>query len=566
MDSFLLYFTNIVQVKSSQKGSKCMVKGFKSSEDARTALANGIHEVYRLLSGTFGPYGCSAIMEDENGNLLLSAQTYSMLRNLKSKDLFVDEGMQMAKEAALNTQRLVGDGSVMTLLFINDMIDRGRHMIAAGVNPVIMSRGLKKAFPVVQKKVIEMAEPFSKENLLPILRYELAEENLAQIIFDAYDKLGMEGIVIVKEGHGLVTELEYQEGFEIASGYLSEKMCLDMQDNRKIIKQPYILIVDQVINKFTTLLPVLEQIVAEKAGLVIVAEDIQGEALTLLVHNIQKKVFDAAVIKAHGIGRWKTDLLEDLAVVTGGYVIGNQNPITVENVKLTDLGRACEVRIEKNKTLFLEGRGNRDSITKRIEKIIEYINANETEFMNKIQYRERIGNLTGKVAVIRVGSPSLVQMHEETHRIQSALSFVRAVINGGVLPGGGSALVSISEKLRDSLPDHTTMQEEYAGRLLLFQAIKAPAITFIRKEGLGEKESLEIMSNSAGQIGYNAVTHEFTDMRIAGIYDSASVIVTALNQAVSVVYEWLNTEVLMVNVAPDQEDIELMKKGVPIMR
>jgi chaperonin GroEL len=543
-----------------------MVKDFKSSEAARDALAKGIQEVFRLLAGTYGPTGCNAIMDDENGNLLLSSQTYSMLRNLKSNDLFVDEGMQMAKEAALNTERLVGDGSVMTLLFINEMINQAKQWIAAGAGPVIMARALKKALPVVEEQLKEMAEPFSKENLLKVLQYELADEKLAKVVFDAYEKVGNEGTVIVKEGHGLSTELEYLEGFEIPNGYLSEKMCLNLQDKVKNVYQPYILIVDQVISQFAQLLPVLEQIVDAKASLIIIAEDIQGEALTLLVNNVQKKIFDATVIKAPGIGRRKKDLLEDLAIVTRSTVLNNENPITLANVKLSDLGRANEVRIEKNRTLFLEGKGSLEAIAKQIEKINQYMNANETEFMNKNQYHERIGCLRGKIAVIRVGAPSLIQMHEETHRIQSALAFVRAVINGGVLSGGGSALTAISERLREDFKQAEDSMDAIYGKLLLLEALKAPAKTFVYKDGLGVMESLKVMTDSEGRIGYNVITHEFRDMKNAGIYDASTVVLTALNQAVSVVYEWLFTEVLMVSVSPDQEDMALMKQGVPIMR
>lgn len=542
-----------------------MVKDFKYSEDARAALAEGIKEVYGLLSTTYGPWGCNVVMDDENGNLLLSSQTYSILRNLKSKDLFVDEGIQMAKEAALNTERLAGDGSVMTLLFINEMISRGKQFIAAGANPVIMGRGLKKALPAALRKIKEMAEPFTKDKLLKMLQYELSDDKLAEIVFKGYEKAGKDGTVIVKEGHGLQTELEYPEGFEIPGGYLPEDLYPNKENNVKTMYQPYILVADRVIDRFARLLPLLEQIVDARAGLIIAAEDLQGEALTLLNNNIRKKVFDAAVIKVPGIGRRKTDLFNDLALVTGGCVLNDETPVNFENVKLSDLGRAAEVRIEKNKTLFLGGGGEKEAIHKQAERIKEYMNANETEFMNKNQYRERIGSLEGRIAVIRVGGHSLLQMHEETHKIQSALAFVRAVMDGGVLSGGGSALVAISEKLRDDFQNEA-QEEEKAGKMLLSDALRSPARFFISKDGWGETESLKKMADSAGKIGYNAVKHEFTDMKEEGIFDAATVVATALHQAVSVVYEWLNAEVLMVSVDPDQEDIALMKQGVPVMR
>lgn len=542
-----------------------MVKAFKTSRDARAALAKGIQEVCRLLSGTYGPTGSNVIMNDENGNLLLSGQTYSILRNLKSNDLFVDEGMQLAKEAALNTEQLAGDGSVMTLLFISEMLRYGERLIAAGANPVIMSRGLKKALPVVEQKIKDIAVPFTQEHLLKVLNYELEDENLAQIVFEAYERVGQEGTVIVKEGHGLTTELEYLEGFEISSGYLTEKMCLKGKESGKKMYQPYILIVDQVINRFAQLLPILEQIVDAKAGLVIVAQDIQGEALTLLVNNIKKKVFDAVAIKAPGIGRRKSDFLNDLAAVTGGCVLDQGNPVTLETIKLYELGRAAEVRIEKSKTLFLNGSGKKDVIIKQVERIKEYINSNETEFMDKNQYKERIGNLEGRVAVIRVGAPSLLQMHEETHRIQSALAFTRAVMSGGILSGGGSTLAAISDMLRDGFCDDGNPEKEIMGKLLLLEAVRAPARTLIQKDGLGEKESLKIMTESEGRTGYDIIRHKFTNMKEAGIFDAAEVVIIALKQAVSVVYEWLNVEVLMVSIAPDQEDITLMKQGIPIM-
>ncbi|HEX2975625.1 MAG TPA: chaperonin GroEL [Bacteroidales bacterium] len=541
-----------------------MVKDFKTADQARAALAEGMQQVCRLLSGTYGPTGCNVVMDDENGNLLLSAQTYSVLRNLKSKDLFLDEGIQMAKEAAWNTKRLAGDGSVTTLLFMEAMICQGKWLIAAGANPVMLGRGLKKALPVVKNKIKEMAEPFLEKKLLQLLQYELKDDRLAEMLYNTYQKVGMEGTVIVKEGHGLSTELVFLEGFAIASGCLP--MYRDEKDNRRSVYQPYILIVDCVIDRFAQLLPVLEQIVDSKAALIIVAEDIRGEARTLLQSNIQKKVLDAAVIKTPGIGRRKADLLQDLAVFTGGCVIDKDHPLTLENVKLYDLGRAGEVRIEQGRTMFLEGRGDRERITRRIANIKEQIYAKDTEYMNKDPYQERIGNLEGSIAVIQVGAPSLLQMHEETHRIQSALAFVRAVVSGGVLPGGGSALAAVSGMLWDSFHEDPGPEEEKLGKLMLLEAIKAPARTFLRKDGMGEKESLKIMTDSAGRTGYDIIKHEFTDMKEAGIYDAVTVAATALEQAVSVVYEWLRTEVLMVSVSPDREDITLMKQGVPIMR
>lgn len=541
-----------------------MVKDFKYSDAARSAVAEGIQEVYRLLLATYGPAGGNAVMDDENNNLLLSSQTYSILRNLKSNDLFVDTGIQLAREAALNTERLAGDGSVITLLFMNEMICQAKRLIAAGINPVMLGKGLKKALPVVEEKIRETAEAYNREKLLQMLQYELTDEKLAEIVYKSYEKVGKNGTVIVKEGHGFYTEFEYLEGFEMAGGYLSESLCMNLKDKVNTLYNPYVLIVDGEIHEFAQLLPVLEQIVDAGASLVIAAEDIKGEALTLMVSNIRKKVFHAAVVKAAGIGRRKKDLLKDLAVVTGGCVLGGDSPLSLSTVTLSDLGRAAEVRIEKNRTIFFSGYGKKEEVVKQITRIKEYINAKDTDFMNKNQYYERIGNLEGKIAVIRVGGASLLQMHEETHKIQSALAFIRAVTDKGVLSGGGSALAFISAVLRTELQDGR--EEEKQGELLLLDAIMAPAKAFVLKEGLGEKESLKIMIESGGRIGYNVVKHKFSDMKEDGIFDAAAVVLTAMDQAVSVVYEWLQSEVLMVSVRPDQEDIALMKQGVPIMR
>ncbi len=542
-----------------------MIKAFKTAEEARESLAAGIQEVYRLLLGTYGPGGTNAVMDDENGNLLLSAQTSSILRNLKSKDLFVDEGIQLAKEAALNTECIAGDGSVLTLIFIREMIYQAKRLIAGGANPVILGRGLKKIIPVIEEKIKEMAEPFTRDGLMRALQYELAEEELAHLIFEAYEKVGKSGTVLVKEGHGLSTELEIREGFEITGGYLSEQLRLEKEKGVTIFYKPYILLTDQTITKFSKLLPLLEQIVAANEALIIVAEDIKEEALTLFLQNINKKIFRAAVIKIPGIGRRKADMLEDLSVYTGGTLFTGNHPLTLETATLSDLGRTSEIRIEKNKILFLGGAGNMEKRMKQIKKIKEHMETGDTEILNKNQYRERIGNLTGKVAVIRVGAPSLLQMHEETHRIQSALAFITAA-GAGVLPGGGSALAAISGLLQKELLKSNETEEIRLGEWLVLEALKAPVSALLRKESLGEKEAILRIQNSAGKIGYNVVTHEFTDMIKAGIFDSVTTVVTALNQAASVVYEWLNTQILMVSVSPDREDIALQKQGVPIMR
>lgn len=543
-----------------------MIKEMKYGAEARKNMAEGIHQICRILLGTYGPLGQNVIMDDEKGNLLLSAQASSVLMNHKSKDLFIDEGVQLAKEAVLNTQQYVGDGSVLTAVLMDAMVKKGEQYISAGYNPVTMGKGLKKILPLIEKELDLIGEPIAMERLKKSLYLELEDAELMDLVTKAYEQVGMEGIVLVKEGNGLSTELQLTEGMELSGGYLSPKMCLSGYGGTVSLQQPYILIVEGIIQKFSDLLPILQKVMDKNGELLIIADDIVGEALTLLNMNIQKKVFRAIAVKSVGIGKRKTDLLHDLACYTGGIVLDQENPVKLSNVELKDLGRAAEIQVGPSKTLVMDGKGKKEDIQKRMEGIFEHIEKYGTEMMDKEQYLSRIGALNGKVAVIQVGAPTLLEMHEQTHRIQAALSFVRAAVKGGVVSGGGSALAYIGMKLSTALGSPFESEDELMGAGLMLDALFAPAKAFARMDGVGEKETLKIMSESKGSLGYDIISHNYVNMKEHGILDSLLVLKEALRQASSVTYEWLATDVLMVSSAPDKEDIELMKQGVPILR
>lgn len=510
-----------------------MVKSFQYAPKSRDCLAQGIEEVYKLVVGNTEFESPNVIVEDENKNLLLSPSPYYILRNLKSPNLDKDLGIQMAKTAVLNTIQNVGGGAALTMQFMYKMIQLAMPLIASDASPILLRKGLKKAYFEISKDIEAYKKPVSSDELAGMLKDEFESEENVNLVVSAYQKVGKEGIVLVKEGKRKETLLDIKRGF-ILNTSAAEKITFE---------NPYLLIVDYVIQDFTSLLPILEQVVKDNRPLFIVAEDFSGEIQALIRENVKKKVFRVATMKAPGIGRKKEDTLQDLAIATGTIVLKKDAYTTLEDIKLSDLGRASEVRMQANQTIISGGKGKAKLIHKQIMGIKDYIEKNETQWMDQEQYLERIGMLSGKIAVIEVGGYSLIEMHEEAQKIQVMLNYTREVLKQGVFEGGYQELAVLAKIRQDMLEEKgfdNSERDIMLGERILLKALQEPFAIEKRQEYVNH-------CSNTKKIGMSFLT-------------------VSLSQSVSTVFEWLSAEILLTSTKLDKEDLELLKKGVPVMR
>lgn len=539
-----------------------MLKDMRYNREAIQTMAEGILLVCRILEPTFGPSGLSVVMENSSKTVIITGSSSLILQDFKSEDLFLDEGVQLIRDAVLNMEERVGDGSTLTALLVKGMVEEGLKYLVAGISPVYMRRGLKKALTevltIIDKSIVSISD---SDTLIEAVKASCKNYEIAKMAVQAYEKVSNKGVVLVKPSNSVDNYVVYEEGMQLKQGYLSPLFCSKGLDRIKY-SNPYILITDYKLTSFNKILPILEQIMTTGKPVIIVADEVIGEALTMLIHNHTQGVFKTAVIKAEGYKSRKDDLLEDLAILTGGVVIKEGKGDELEKVTLDMLGQAKEVTVTKEHTTIIGGMGQKWQITNRTKEIQELIDDEKTNEYDKEKYRERIGRLDHGVAVMYAGGRTSQEIRENKTNMEAAVKTVRNVVDGGMIPGGGSFLQQVSRVLEETDCDN---EEERYGVKLLQAACKTPMKTLCKLNGMNAS-ILNIENNDGKMLGYDVEHDRVTDMREAGIMDSSIVVKMALGQAVSVVYEWLDSSVLMVSSAPDREDLELMKQGVPIMR
>lgn len=539
-----------------------MLKAMRYNREAIQTMAEGILLVCRILEPTFGPSGLGIVVETTSKTVIITGSSSLILQDFKSEDLFLDEGVQLIRDAVLNMVERVGDGSTLTALLVKGMVEEGLRYLVAGISPIYMRRGLKKALTevlrIIDKSTVSISD---SDTLIEAVKASCKNYEIAKMAVQAYEKVSNQGVVLVKPSNSVDNYVVYEEGMQLKQGYLSPLFCSKGMDRIKY-SNPYILITDYKLTSFNKILPILEQIMTTGKPVIIIADEVTGEALTMLIHNHTQGVFKTAVIKAEGYKSRKDDLLEDLAVLTGGVVIKEGKGDELEKITLDMLGQAKEVTVTKEYTTIIGGMGVEWQIANRTKEIQEIIDDEKTNEYDKEKYRERIGRLDHGVAVMYAGGRTSQEIRENKTNMEAAVKTVRNIVDGGMIPGGGSFLQQVSRVLEETSCDN---EEERYGVKLLQAACKTPMKTLCKLNGMNAS-ILNIENNDGKMLGYDVEHDTVTDMKEAGIMDSSIVVKMALGQAVSVVYEWLDSSVLMVSTAPDREDLELMKQGVPIMR
>lgn len=519
-----------------------MLKQIIVQEHARTQVSNGAKQLCKILEETYGPNGKQILQERSNGELMITNSSAAIMQEMKLADLFMDVGVQLTREAIMNTAILAGDGSTLTAVLIHDLLQTAEKLMTAGIHPILLRRELRTCASFCCKQLKSLAENVEvKEQFEELLFHCCKHKEIAAFVQQSFWEVGFDGTILVKEDkyRDSIT-LSISDGFKINQGPITPAFLKqnNQEEDELVLQHPYILIWKSGISDFKLLLPILEQIVEEKQDLLIVTEEVSKDVLTILLHNMDKKIFRAVVTSMDGIGKKKEDSLMDLATYTGTQCLDTERGDNLTNVKLKSLGRAKEIRIKKDHIIIKEGEYNNEQLTEHIKKIQSKIELVETNEYDKDCHRERIGKLNGKVATIHVGSVVTADRLELKRNVESAIRVGRNMLSSGVVPGAGKALQIVSRRLMEM---ECTSLERKKAKEMLFSCLQKPYTLL-----------------------HNGSNFDLQEER--SIQDPVVVLITALEQAVSMVYEWMTTEAVMVSVAPDREDMELMKQGVPIMR
>ena len=518
-----------------------MAKMICFDEEARRALERGVDALANAVKVTIGPKGRNVVLEKKFGAPIITNDGVTIAREIELDDPYENMGAQLVKEVATKTNDIAGDGTTTATILAQAMIHEGMRNVAAGANPMMLKRGIEKAVQVLVDEIKAHSRKVeSKESIAQVASISAADDSIGGLIADAMEKVGKDGVITVEESKTMKTELEVVEGMQFDRGYISPYMITDADKMEAVLNDPYILITDKKISAIADLLPALEKVVQMGRELLIIAEDIEGEALATLVVNKLRGTFKAVAVKAPGFGDRRKAMLEDIAVLTGGSVITEELGRKLDSVEVVDLGRARQVRISKEETTIVDGVGAKDEIKKRIGQIRAQIEETTSDF-DKEKLQERLAKLSGGVAVIQVGAATEVEMKEKKHRIEDALNATRAAVEEGIVAGGGTVLIDILSAL-DKIE---ATGDALTGVRLVRRAIEEPLRQIANNAGLEGSVVVERVKNSARGIGFNALTEQYVDMIAAGIVDPAKVTRSALQNAASISALVLTTEALI---------------------
>lgn len=526
-----------------------MAKEIKFSEDARKGLISGINKLADTVKVTLGPKGRNVVLEKEFGAPLITNDGVTIAREVDCEDKFENMGAQLLKEVAIKTNDVAGDGTTTATLLAQEIVLEGAKNLAAGANPMVLQKGIKKAVDKTVEELKRFSKPIeTKESIAQVASVSAGDENVGKLISEAIEKVGKDGVITIEESKSTGTNLEVVEGMQFDRGYLSPYMVTDSEKMVAELESPYILITDKKITNIQDLLPVLEQVLKESKPLLIIAEDIEGEALTTLVLNKLRGTINAVAVKAPGYGDRRKAMLEDIAILTGGKVISSDLGQEIKDAQITDLGRAAKVNVEKDLTVIVDGAGDKAALEDRISQIRTSMENSDSEF-DKEKLQERLAKLAGGVAVIRVGAATEIELKERKLRIEDALAATRAAVEEGIVPGGGVVLLdSISEveKLLDQ-----TEGDERTGVSIILRALEEPMRMIAENAGVEGSVIVEKVRSLDPGMGYNAYNGEFIDMAKSGIVDPTKVTRSALQNAASVASMILTTEAAVANIKED---------------
>ncbi len=523
-----------------------MAKEIKYGAEARTALQEGVDKLANSVRVTIGPKGRNVVLDKSYGAPLITNDGVTIAKEIELEDSFENMGAQLVKEVATKTNDVAGDGTTTATVLAQAMIQEGIKNLAAGANPIVLRKGMKKATDCAVEALIEMSEQVTgKEQIARVAAISAGDDEVGEMVADAMEKVSNDGVITIEESKTMLTELDLVEGMQFDRGYISAYMATDMDKMEAVLEDPYILITDKKISNIQDILPILEQIVQSGSRLLIIAEDIEGEALTTLILNKLRGTFNVVAVKAPGYGDRRKEMLQDIAILTGGQVISEELGLELKDTTIDQLGRAKSVKVQKENTVIVDGVGAKDEIEKRVAQIRKQIEETTSEF-DKEKLQERLAKLAGGVAVIRVGAATEIEMKEAKLRMEDALNATRAAVEEGIISGGGSAYIHASKevaKLADSLEG-----DEKTGANVILKALEAPLFYISANAGLEGAVIINKVRESEVGTGFDAYNEEYVDMVKTGILDPVKVTKTALLNANSVASTLLTTESVVATI------------------
>ncbi len=533
-----------------------MAKEIKFGAEARAALEAGVNKLADTVRVTIGPKGRNVVLDKSYGAPLITNDGVTIAKEVELEDAFENMGAQLVKEVATKTNDVAGDGTTTATVLTQAMVQEGMKNLEAGANPIVLRRGMKKATDKAVEALKDMSQKVKgKEQIAKVAAISAGDEEVGNLVADAMEKVTNDGVITIEESKTMQTELDLVEGMQFDRGYLSAYMCTDMDKMEAVLDDPYILITDKKISNIQDILPLLEKIVQAGARLLIIAEDVEGEALTTLIVNKLRGTFNVVAVKAPGYGDRRKAMLEDIAILTGGQVISSDLGLELKDTTIDMLGRAKSVKVQKENTVIVDGAGDKDAIAGRVSQIRGQIDETTSEF-DKEKLQERLAKMAGGVAVIRVGAATETEMKEAKLRMEDALNATRAAVEEGIIAGGGSAYIHASKKVAEFVD--TLEGDEKTGAKVILKALEAPLYYIAANAGLEGAVIINKVKESAPGTGFNAATEEYVDMVDNGILDPVKVTRSALQNATSVASTLLTTESA---VATIKEDTPAMPAG-----
>ncbi len=545
-----------------------MAKEIKFGENARRSMEKGINKLADTVKVTLGPKGRNVVLDKSFGAPLITNDGVTIAREIEVEDHYENMGAQLVKEVATKTNDVAGDGTTTATLLAQAMIREGLKNVAAGANPMILQRGIHKAVATTVDEIRRFSKKVdSKEAIAQVASISAGDEEIGNLIAEAMEKVGNDGVITVEESRSMGTVLDVVEGMQFDRGYVSPYMVTDTEKMEAVLDEPYILITDKKIASIQEILPLLEQIVQQNRPLLIIAEEVEGEALATLVVNKLRGTFNCVAVKAPGFGDRRAEMLEDIAILTGGKVISEDLGYELSDVTVDMLGKARRVQIDKENTTIVDGEGKQEDIENRIHQIKVQLEESDSEF-DQEKYQERLAKLSGGVAVIQVGAATETELKERKLRIEDALAATRAAVEEGIVPGGGTVLVDCIPKVEKLLDD--AEGDEKTGINIIVRALEEPVRQIVTNAGLEGSIIVEKVKEKEASIGFDALKEEFTDMIKTGIVDPTKVTRSALQNAASVAAMVLTTEAAVADIEEEDPTAGMggaggMNGGMPMM-
>jgi chaperonin GroEL len=533
-----------------------MAKEIKYGAEARKALESGVNQLADTVSVTLGPKGRNVVLDKSYGAPLITNDGVTIAKEIELEDAFENMGAQLVKEVATKTNDVAGDGTTTATVLAQAMINEGMKNLAAGANPIVLRKGMKKATDVAVEAIKDMSQKVNgKQHIARVAAISAGDEEVGNMVADAMEKVSGDGVITIEESKTMQTELDLVEGMQFDRGYVSAYMCTDMDKMEANLDTPYILITDKKISNIQEILPLLEQVVQSGAKLLIIAEDVEGEALTTLIVNKLRGTFNVVAVKAPGYGDRRKAMLEDIAILTGGQVISEELGLDLKETTLEQCGRAKSVKVQKENTIIVDGEGDKAAIEARISQIKKQVEETTSDF-DKEKLQERLAKLAGGVAVIRVGAATETEMKEAKLRMEDALNATRAAVEEGIIAGGGSAYIHAQKQVGE-LVDKLEGDEKTGAKIVL-KALEAPLYKIVANAGLEGSVIVNKVKESEVGFGFDAYKEEYVNMVDAGILDPAKVTRSALQNACSVASTLLTTESVVANI---KEETPAMPAG-----